>query len=134
MDLKTQVWAYKKQREVARKMALFGSEIDSEHPAFPAGSPAAESAGYSAEDDALIKEFLRTKVGTTWHPMGTCKMAPHGETGGVVDGALKVYGVENLRIADLSIAPGNVAANTMSTALLIGEKAADIFIREVLHV
>lgn len=134
MDLKTQVWAYKQQREVAHKMALFGGEVGSQHPAFPAGSPAAEGAGYSVQDDELIEEFLRNKIGTTWHPLGTCKMAPPGETGGVVDGALKVYGVDNLRIADLSIAPGNVAANTMSTALLIGEKAADIFIREVLQI
>ncbi|KAI2622786.1 GMC oxidoreductase [Hypomontagnella submonticulosa] len=129
-DAKTQVWAYKKQREVARNMALFDNEISSENPAFAAGSPAASGVEYSAEDDVLIEEFVRTKVGTTWHPLGTCKMAPLEEDG-VVDESLKVHGLANLRIADLSIAPANVAANTMNTALVIGEKAADIFIREL---
>jgi alcohol oxidase len=46
------------------------------------------------------------------------------ERGGVVDPRLNVYGVQGLKVADMSIAPSNVAANTYSTALLIGEKAA----------
>ena len=46
------------------------------------------------------------------------------EKGGVVDSRLNVYGVRGLKIADLSIGPGNVSANTYSTALVIGEKAA----------
>lgn len=50
---------------------------------------------------------------------------------GVVDASLNVYGVHVLKLADLSIAPDNVAANTMNTALLIGEKAADIIIQEL---
>ena len=33
--------------------------------------------------------------------------------------------------ADLSIVPENVGANTNNTALMIGEKAADIIIREL---
>lgn len=50
---------------------------------------------------------------------------------GVVDENLSVHGVKGLKVADLSIAPKNVAGNTMSTALMIGERAADIFIREL---
>jgi alcohol oxidase len=46
------------------------------------------------------------------------------ERGGVVDPRLNVYGVQALKIADLSVCPSNVAANTYSTALVIGEKAA----------
>ena len=57
-------------------------------------------------------------------------MAPR-EEGGVVDPGLNVYGTKGLKVADLSIAPGNVAANTNNTALMIGEKAADIVIREL---
>jgi alcohol oxidase len=48
---------------------------------------------------------------------------------GVVDAELSVYGVKNLKVADLSIPPLNVAANTANTAIAIGEKAADIFIK-----
>lgn len=134
------MWAYKKQRRVARGMRLFGGDIDGQNPAFPEGSKVssekikgkglATDTEYGPEDDAAIEQFLRTRVGTTWHPLGTCKMAP-AEQMGVVDENLSVHGVEGLKVADLSIAPKNVSGNTMSTALMIGEKAADIFVREL---
>jgi alcohol oxidase len=43
---------------------------------------------------------------------------------GVLDDRLNVHGVQNLKVADLSICPDNVGCNTYSTALLIGEKCA----------
>ena len=42
-----------------------------------------------------------------------------------------MYGVRGLKIADLSIGPSNVASNTYSTALVIGEKAAVIIAEEL---
>jgi len=53
------------------------------------------------------------------------------DRGGVVDSRLNVYGVKGLKVADLSIFPANVAANTYSTALVIGEKAAVIIAEEL---
>lgn len=53
------------------------------------------------------------------------------EKGGVVDSRLNVYGVNGLKVADLSVGPGNVSANTYSTALVIGEKAAVIIAEEL---
>jgi choline dehydrogenase len=44
----------------------------------------------------------------------------------VVDGQLKVYGVENLRIADGSIMPRVTTGNTMAPCVFIGERAAEI--------
>jgi choline dehydrogenase len=43
----------------------------------------------------------------------------------VVDGSLKVYGVEHLRIADGSIMPRVTTGNTMAPCVIIGERAAD---------
>ena len=57
-------------------------------------------------------------------------MAPR-EKGGVVDGSLNVYGTVGLKIADLSMVPENVGANTNNTALAVGEKAAVIIAREL---
>lgn len=148
VDLKTHVWAYKTQREIMRRTHFYRGELADGHPRFAPGSAAAcveVDAGlgddddaqdhhlvYSAEDDAAIEQWLREKVGTTWHSLGTAKMAPReGNMGGVVDQALNVHGVKGLKVADLSIAPGNVGANTYSTALMIGEKAADIIIDEL---
>lgn len=72
---------------------------------------------------------------------GTCAMKSHHE-GGVVDKDLNVYGTSSLKIAgssvngimlilDMSITPTIVAANTASTALVIGEKAVVIIAREL---
>ena len=44
----------------------------------------------------------------------------------VVDGHLKVYGVENLRIADGSIMPRVTTGNTMAPCVIIGERAGEI--------
>ncbi|KAL2261662.1 hypothetical protein VTK26DRAFT_3654 [Humicola hyalothermophila] len=85
---------------------------------------------YAREDDAVLEKWLRENVNTTWHSLGTCKMAPR-EQNGVVDANLGVYGLKNLKVADLSVVPHNVAANTNSVALAVGEKAADIFIAEI---
>jgi alcohol oxidase len=57
-------------------------------------------------------------------------MKPRGR-GGVLDPHLNVYGVQGLKVADLSICPSNVGANTYSTALVIGEKAAVIIAEEL---
>ncbi|ESK87098.1 alcohol oxidase [Moniliophthora roreri MCA 2997] len=57
-------------------------------------------------------------------------MKPRNQ-GGVVDSRLNVYGVTNLKVADISICPANVAANTYSTALTIGEKAAVLIAEEL---
>lgn len=131
---------YKKLRQITRRMKVFQGEIANTHPRFPAGSQAACTHGslppdapdleYDGQDDKAIEQWLRENVGSTWHSLGTCNMAPH-EEGGVVDADLNVYGVERLKIADLSIPPRNVAANTANAAMAIGEKAADMFIKEL---
>ena len=140
-DLTKLVWAYKKQREIVRRMNVYRGEVAAAHPAFSEESKAAcgprdfplepdSDIEYTAEDDAAIEDWIRTRVDTTWHSLGTCKMLPR-EQFGVVDSKLSVHGVKGLKIADLSIPPSNVGANTNSTAMAIGEKAADIFISEL---
>ncbi|KAH7258806.1 GMC oxidoreductase-domain-containing protein [Fusarium solani] len=141
VDLKTQVWAYKKQREIMRRTAMYRGEVTLGHPRFPDGSAAAcvetdaplsdvQDLQYSSEDDKAIEQWLREKISTTWHSLGTARMAPR-EDFGVVDHQLNVYGTQGLKIADLSIPPTNMGANTNNAALVIGEKAADIIIQEL---
>jgi choline dehydrogenase len=43
-----------------------------------------------------------------------------------VDAHLKVYGIDNLRIADGSIMPRVMTGNTMAACIIIGERAAQI--------
>ncbi|KAJ7620940.1 hypothetical protein FB45DRAFT_927948 [Roridomyces roridus] len=134
-------WGYKKGREIARRLPSFRGSFEPAHPKYPQGSAARETETqpvplgapkmeYSKEDDAAIDEFLRGAVQTAWHSLGTCAMKPRDQ-GGVVDNKLNVYGVKNLKVADLSIAPGNVNCNTYSCAIAIGEKAAVVFAEEL---
>ncbi|KAI1822578.1 GMC oxidoreductase [Xylaria intraflava] len=143
LDLKKQVWAYKRGREIMRRMPMYRGEHPPCHPPFAADSKAVcvkldadrdistvKDLEYSPEDDKVIEQFIRETLGTTWHSLGTAKMAPREQLG-VVDKDLNVYGVKGLKVADLSIAPKNVAANTYNTALVVAEKAADIIMREL---
>jgi choline dehydrogenase-like flavoprotein len=59
-----------------------------------------------------------------WHETSTACMGR--DVMSVVDGNLKVYGVENLRIADGSIMPRVTTGNTMAPCVMIGERAAEI--------
>lgn len=143
VDVKMHMWTYKKSREVIRRTSMYRGELTALHPPFPADSKAActtlnaerdttklRDLEYSPEDDRILEQYLRERVETTWHSIGTAKMAPREQLG-VVDQDLNVYGVKGLKLADMSIAPENVGANTNNTALAIGEKAADIIIREL---
>jgi len=49
----------------------------------------------------------------------------------VVDLRLNVCGIQGLNVADLSTPPSNVAENTYSTVLVIGENATVIITEEL---
>ena len=76
-------------------------------------------------DEALDAWILRT-VGTNYHSAGTCKMGPESDPMAVVDQYCRVHGLEGLRVVDLSVCPNVVRANTNATAIMIGERAADL--------
>jgi choline dehydrogenase-like flavoprotein len=71
-----------------------------------------------------IRADIRATTVTNYHPGGTCRMG--SDAGAVLDPALRVRGVEGLRVADASVMPRMVNANTFATAVMIGEKAADL--------
>ncbi|KAF8919526.1 GMC oxidoreductase-domain-containing protein [Mucidula mucida] len=89
-----------------------------------------EDLKYTEEDDKAIDDWVADHVETTWHSLGTCAMKPR-EQGGVVDPRLNVFGTQNLKVVDLSICPDNLGTNTYSSALLVGEKGADIITEEL---
>jgi choline dehydrogenase len=70
-----------------------------------------------------LENFVRDSVGTYWHQTCTAKMGRDSMS--VVDAQLKVYGIENLRIADGSIMPRVTTGNTMAPCIVIGERAAE---------
>lgn len=73
---------------------------------------------------AQLEEFTRNAALSFWHETCTAKMGRDDMS--VVDGKLKVYGIEKLRIADGSIMPRVTTGNTMAPCVVIGERAAEI--------
>jgi choline dehydrogenase len=61
---------------------------------------------------------------TLYHPVATCAMGTI--EGSVVGPDLRVYGVENLRVADASVMPAVPRGNTNAPTIMVGEKAADL--------
>ena len=70
-----------------------------------------------------LERFFRDGLGTFWHQCGTAKMGRDAMS--VVDGNLKVHGVERLRVADASILPRVTTGNTMAPCVIVGERAAE---------
>ncbi|MEU8473229.1 GMC family oxidoreductase [Streptomyces sp. NPDC029006] len=74
---------------------------------------------------ALSDAALRGRVGTYWHPVGTCAMGPAQDPRSVTDGQGAVHGVAGLRVADASVLPTVPAANTQLPVLAVAEMLAD---------
>jgi len=70
-----------------------------------------------------LLRYLRDAAMSYWHHVGTAKMG-RGPMA-VVDGSLKVYGIDHLRVADGSVMPRVTAGNTMAPCVIIGERAAE---------
>ena len=81
--------------------------------------------GSAAQSDEDFLDHIRQTAGTTYHPTSTCMMGPR-EKNAVVDTALRVHGVEALRVIDASIMPTVVSGNTNAATIMIGERAADM--------
>ena len=71
-----------------------------------------------------LENFVRDDASTYHHQTCTAKMGRDSMS--VVDGSLRVYGIDNLRIADGSIMPRVTIGNTMAPCVIIGERAAEI--------
>ena len=82
--------------------------------------------GVTTEGD--LKDYVRKTAVTAHHPCGTCRMGV--DEGAVVDGELRVRGVEALRVVDASVFPDLVGGNINAPVIMIAEKAADLILRQ----
>lgn len=76
--------------------------------------------GAGRTDDESLLAYAQETAGSLYHPSCTAAM------GKVVDGSLRVTGLDGLRVADASIMPAVVSGNTNAAAIVIGEKASDL--------
>jgi choline dehydrogenase-like flavoprotein len=82
--------------------------------------------GAEVSSDAQWLEHIRRTLVTVHHPASTCRMGPAGDN--VVNHELKVHGLAGLRVADASIYPRLVGANTNASIVAIAEKASDMIL------
>ena len=82
------------------------------------------SPGPGYPDRAALAEELPNRATSVYHAVGTCRMGTDQHA--VVDPALRVRGIEGLRVADASIMPAIPGGNTNAPAMMIGEHAAQL--------
>jgi choline dehydrogenase-like flavoprotein len=116
-------WADPYDREISLRGLEMARDI-MRQPALKSFVKAEALPGKNVADRAGLFNYACSMAKTQHHPVGTCKMG-HDDMS-VVSPELKVHGVEGLRVCDASIMPAITSANTNATAIMIGEKAADL--------
>lgn len=79
------------------------------------------------QSDDHIRQAIRERADTIYHPVGTCRMGSDDRA--VVDLELRVRGIEKLRVVDASVMPTLISGNTNAPVIMIAEKAADLIQR-----
>ena len=112
-------------RRIAAKSIQLTRRIVAQ-PALAPYTPSEYLPGDSVHNDdeaALVK--AAGDIGTTiFHPVGTAKMGLASDPFMVVDGDLRVAGVERLRVIDASVMPTITSGNTNAPTMMIAEKGA----------
>ena len=73
-----------------------------------------------SESESHLLAFARHAGMTFYHPTSSCSI------GSVVDPALRVLGVDGLRVVDASVMPTIIRGNTHAATVMIAERAADL--------
>ena len=80
----------------------------------------------NVRDDAELREAIRDRADTIYHPVGTCRMGAAADPTAVVDSSLRVRGLDGLYVVDASVMPTLIGGNTNAPTIMIAEKAADL--------
>jgi choline dehydrogenase-like flavoprotein len=78
--------------------------------------------GPEVQNEESMRAYPRTNLRSYSHYAGTCRIGPAEDA--VVDTDLRVHGISGLRVADASVMPSPISANTNATVYAIAERAA----------
>ncbi len=81
--------------------------------------------------DENLEKHCRRFVRTNYHPSGTAKMGADNDEMAVLDSKLRVRGIENLRVCDLSAMPNINSGNTSAPAMMLGLRCGDFLIDSI---
>ena len=84
------------------------------------------SPGEAVKTDEDIDTFIRKNGETIYHPVGSVRMG--ADERAPLDEALRVRGIDGLRVVDASVMPTLVGGNTNAPTIMIAEKAADMIL------
>ncbi|EPJ2808346.1 choline dehydrogenase [Pseudomonas putida] len=80
--------------------------------------------GPQVQTDEEIDAFVRANMESTMHPCGSCRMGEDDLA--VVDSALRVRGLQGLRVIDSSVFPSEPNGNLNAPTIMLAERAADL--------
>ena len=78
--------------------------------------------------DAAMAEHCKRFVKTNYHPASTARMGADGDRMAVLDARLRVRGIDNLRVCDMSAVPNINAGNTAAPAMMVADRCADFIL------
>jgi choline dehydrogenase-like flavoprotein len=84
--------------------------------------------GAGVDSDEAILDAFRKLASCGLHAIGSCRMGADNRA--VVDPALKVRGVDGLRVVDCSVMPGHVTGNTNAPAMAMGYRAGALILQD----
>ncbi|MCB8881405.1 choline dehydrogenase [Acidisoma cellulosilytica] len=84
------------------------------------------SPGLDRQTEEALDDWVSRTAGTTFHPVGTCRMGADDDA--VLDAALRVRGIGNLRVVDASAMPLMIGGNTSVPTMMIAEKAGRLML------
>lgn len=82
------------------------------------------------ESDAFADDWIRARLGASLHASGTARMGFADDPLAVTDVHGRVHGLERLRIIDTSLLPAVPSRGTAATAVLLGERLAELWLSE----
>lgn len=113
-DRRALIWSLRWLRDLVQQPALAGIVEAEVRP------------GPQVQTDDEWLSWMAPMLSTGYHPVGTCRMGRADDPLAVCTPDLRVRGVEGLRVIDASVMPNIICGNTNATAVVIGDKGADL--------